>query len=102
MEKVSFLIEIGPLHVATTRFFSDDDVELAWNINFHKKREEIYDYEMPNIKQNQGINIIASAFGYKYMVNDEANPWIKPLICEEDINDMYINLKLRSGEQSIL
>ena len=89
VEEVPFLIEIGPFHAATTRFFSDDDAELAWNVNFHRQREVIYDYGIPNIKPNQGIGIIASAFGCEHIVNDEADPWIKPLIREENVNDVY-------------
>lgn len=89
VEEVPFLIEIGSFHAATTRFFSDDGAELAWNVNFHRQREGIYDYGMPNIKPNQGIGIIASAFGCKYTVNDIADPWIKPLILEENVKDVY-------------
>ena len=89
VEEVPFLIEIGPLHIASARFFHDDDAELAWNINFHRQREGIYDYGMPNIKPNQGIGIIASAFGCEYTVNNQADPWIKPLIREENVHDVY-------------
>jgi hypothetical protein len=89
VEEVPFLIEIGPVHLATTHFFYDHKAELEWNINFHKQRDGIYDYGMPNIKPNQGINIIASAFGCKYTVNDVADPWIKPMISEENVSDVY-------------
>jgi len=89
VEEVPFLIEIGPFHAASTKFFSDDDAELAWNINFYKQRKGINDYGIPNIKPNQGIGIIASAFGCEHIVNDEADPWIKPLIREENVNDVY-------------
>jgi len=89
VEEVPFLIEIGPYHLATTKFFYDDNAELAWNLNFNRQQEGIYDYGIPNIKPNQGIGIIASAFGCEYIINDEADPWIKPLIREENVNDVY-------------
>jgi uroporphyrinogen-III decarboxylase len=44
---------------------------------------------MPNIKPNQGINIVASAFGCEYTVNDEADPWVKPLIRDDNVPDVH-------------
>jgi uroporphyrinogen-III decarboxylase len=52
-------------------------------------REGVYDYGLPNIKPNQGIGIIAAAFGCEYTVNNEADPWIKSLIREENAGDVY-------------
>ena len=48
---------------------------------------------MPNIKPNHGINIIAAAFGCAVTVNDEADPWVKPLIRDENLDDVH-TLKL--------
>ncbi|MEW6264107.1 MAG: uroporphyrinogen decarboxylase family protein [Thermodesulfobacteriota bacterium] len=89
VDEVPFLIEIGPVHVATSKYFHDHAAELAWNVDFHQRREGVYDYGMPNIKPNQGINIVASAFGCEYSVNDQADPWVKPLIREENVKDVY-------------
>ena len=89
IEEVPFIIEIEPFHAATTKFFYEDDAELKWNVSYHKQREGIYDYGMHNIKLNKGIGTIASAFGCKYRVNEEADPCIKPLICEKNRNDVY-------------
>ncbi len=89
VDEVPFLIEIGPFHGATSRYFSDDAAELSWNVEFHRQREAVYDYGMPNIKPNQGINIIASAFGCPYTVNSDADPWVQPLIREENIDAVY-------------
>ncbi len=89
VEEVPFLIEIGPFHGAFKRYFESDAEELAWNVEFHRQREEVYDYGMPNIKPNMGINIVASAFGCPYTPNDEADPWVTPMIREENIEDVY-------------
>ncbi len=89
IEEVPFMVEIGPAHLATNRFYYDHHAELEWNVNFHKQREGIHDYGMANIKPNQGINIVASAFGCHYTVNDEADPWIQPIIREENREDVY-------------
>nr|MCU0563497.1 hypothetical protein [Desulfobacterales bacterium] len=63
VDEVPFLIEIGGFHAATSRYHSDHAAELAWNEDFHRRREGVYDYGMPNLKPNQGIHIVAAAFG---------------------------------------
>lgn len=87
--EVPFVIEIGPFHGATKPFFDDPASEVKWNEDLHRMREGIYDYGSPNIKPNQGIGIVAAAFGCAYTVNDEADPWIKPIIREENAADVY-------------
>ena len=89
LDEVPFLIEIGSFHAATSMYFHDHAAELAWNVDFHRQREGVYDYGMPNIKPNQGINIIASAFGCEYTVNDEADPWVTPLIRDDNVQDVH-------------
>jgi uroporphyrinogen-III decarboxylase len=89
VDEVPFLIEIGGIHMATTKYFSDHAAEIAWNVDFHQQREGVYDYGMPNIKPNQGINIVASAFGCEYTVNDEADPWVRPLIRDDNVPDVH-------------
>lgn len=89
IDEVPFVIEVGPLHVGTQQFFNDDAAELEWNEHFHRTREDVYDYGFPNIKPNLGINIIASAFGCESRLNDAADPWISPLIREENVEDVY-------------
>jgi len=44
---------------------------------------------LPNIEINKGIGVIASAFGCKYLVNDKSDPWLRPIINEKNINDVY-------------
>ncbi|MDR2093960.1 MAG: uroporphyrinogen decarboxylase family protein [Treponema sp.] len=88
-DEVPFIIEVGPVHLATKDFFEDDGAELKWNEQFHRDREGIYDYAFPNIKPNVGINIIAAAFGCEYRVNDEADPWNTSIIREENVEDVY-------------
>ena len=89
VDEVPFLIEVGSFHAATSRFHSDHAAELAWNVDFHRRREGVYDYGMPNIKPNQGINIVAAAFGCECTVNDEADPWVKPLIRDDNVQDVH-------------
>lgn len=87
--EVPFLIEVGPFHGATTQYHDDDEAELAWNVDFHNRRKMVDDYGMPNIKPNQGINIVAAAFGCECTVNDEADPWVRSIIREENVKDVY-------------
>jgi hypothetical protein len=86
--EVPFVVEVGPLHVATTEFYDDDAKELSWHQAMHKKREKIDDYGWPNVKPNQGVNIVAAAFGCPQTVNTEGDPWVKPLITEDNIDDV--------------
>ncbi|MDR2617528.1 MAG: hypothetical protein LBC62_01545, partial [Treponema sp.] len=89
VEEVPFVVETGPVHLATSEFFDNPGAELAWNLNFHKDREGVYDYAFPNIKPNTGINIIAAAFGCECRVNNEADPWVTCRIREENAGDVY-------------
>jgi len=88
-KEIPFVIDLGPFHCATTAFFDNPDAEVKWSEELHRSREGVYDYGLPNIKPNQGIGIVAAAFGCEYTVNDEADPWIKPIIGEENAEDVY-------------
>jgi len=89
LDEVPFLIEVRPFHGAVSRYLGDDAAELAWNVDVHRRREEVYDYGTPNIKPNMGISIIAAAFGCPCTANDEADPWAAPLIREENVEDVH-------------
>jgi len=87
--EVPFVVEIGTFHGATKTFFDDPQAEVRWSEEFHRMREGVYDYGLANIKPNQGIGVIAAAFGCAYTVNDEADPWIKAVIREENVEDVH-------------
>jgi hypothetical protein len=87
--EVPFLVEVGGFHGGFKRFFESDRAELDWNVEYHKTREGIDDYGIPNIKPNLGIGIIAAAFGCGETPNDEADPWIKALISEDNLDDVH-------------
>jgi len=86
--EVPFLVENGAFHGGFAEYFSNDAAELAWNVEYHRGREGLDDYGMPNIKPNMGIGIVAAAFGCEQTPNDEADPWIKCLIREENVQDV--------------
>lgn len=88
-QEVPFLVEIGWPHFASEDYYDDDEAELQWNEQYHRERAEIYDYGMPNIKPNIGISVMAAAFGCEFTVNNEADPWITPLIREANVADVY-------------
>ncbi|GHV77957.1 hypothetical protein AGMMS49942_27780 [Spirochaetia bacterium] len=89
LDEVPFHIEVGPMHMATREFYDKADAEIQWAEDHARKKEGVYDYGFPNIKPNQGINIIAAAFGCECKVNDEADPWVTCLIREENAEDVY-------------
>lgn len=88
IDEVPFTIEVGAMHMATNKYYNLPQAEIEWAEDLARKREGVYDYGFSNIKPNQGINIVASAFGCEYTVNDEADPWVKCLIREENIDDI--------------
>jgi len=87
--EVPFVVDIGLFHGATKKFYDDAEAEVKWSEELHKSREGVYDYGLPNIKPNQGIGIVAAAFGCEQTVNDEADPWIKAIIREENADDVH-------------
>ena len=89
LDEVPFVIEVGPMHMATKKFYNNPDAEIEWAEEHERKREGVYDYGFPNIKPNQGINIVAGAFGCECKPNDEADPWVEPLIHEENVEDVF-------------
>jgi hypothetical protein len=89
LDEVPFTIEVGPMHMGTSKFYCNPQAEVEWSLDHERKREGLYDYGFPNIKPNQGINIVAAAFGCECTVNDEADPWVKCLIREENTDDVY-------------
>jgi hypothetical protein len=88
-DEVPFVIEIGPFHGATKAFFDDPAAEVKWSEEQHSMREGVYDYGLPNIKPNQGIGILAAAFGCEYTVNNESDPWIKAILREENAEEVH-------------
>jgi hypothetical protein len=85
---VPYTIEIGQPHFATKAFFDNDAAELEWHENYHRQRQGVIDFDMPNIKPNMGIGTIAAAFGCPLRVNNEADPWTDTLIdakCREKV-----------------
>jgi len=87
--EVPFVVDIGLFHGATKEFYDDAKAEVKWSEELHRSREGVYDYGLPNIKPNQGIGIVAAAFGCEQTVNNEADPWIKSIIKEENVDDVH-------------
>ncbi len=88
-EEVPFLIEIGPFHAATKAYYESDEAELAWNVGYERDRQPVYDYGISNIKPNLGIGFMAAAFGCEATANDEADPWIKAILREENASQVH-------------
>ena len=87
---VPYIVETGKPHLATLDFYNNDAKELAWNENYHASQLQVNDYNIPNVKPNVGIGIVAAAFGCENVPNNDADPWIKPSINEETIRNVYL------------
>ena len=88
-DEVPFTIEVGAMHMATSKYYDNPGAEIEWAEDLARKREGVYDYGIPNIKPNRGINIVAAAFGCECTANDEADPWVKCLITEDNTEDVH-------------
>lgn len=88
--EVPFIVEVGGFHGAFKRFFENDQAEIDWNENYHAAdRAGIDDYGIANIKPNSGIGIVAAAFGCGETANEEADPWIKALVGEDNVDAVH-------------
>jgi len=91
-ETIPYIVETGEFHAATKEYYENDNAELSWNETYHRMMKDVEDYNIPNIKINMGIGVIAAAFGCEYIPNDEADPWCKALITSTNVKDVF-NLK---------
>ena len=89
VDEVPFVIEVGPMHMGTKKYYDNPDAEIGWTTEHERLRKDVYDYGFPNIKPNQGINIVAGAFGCECKPNDDSDPWVTCLIREENVEDVY-------------
>ncbi|GHV83014.1 hypothetical protein AGMMS50212_03540 [Spirochaetia bacterium] len=94
IDEVPFVVEVGPIHIATKEYYENADAEIAFSDDHAAKRTGVYDYGWGNIKTNVGIGIVAAAFGCEYVPNGEADPWARPLIKSEKDLDLIDKLKV--------
>jgi hypothetical protein len=87
--QVPFVVEVGKPHQATIDFYENDQNELDWNEKYHHGLVDVIDYNVPNIKPNVGIGIVASAFGCESIPSKDADPWIRPIITESNVDRVY-------------
>lgn len=88
-EQIPFLIEVGRPHRATSEFINNPVVDLEWQQDYCRRVAELDDYFIPNLKPNLGIGVIAASFGCRWTADLENDPWIKPIITSENIQDVY-------------
>lgn len=87
--EVPFMIEVGEPHHATAGFLHDAAVDLEWQKEHCRTRSQLDDYFIPNLKPNLGIGIVAAAFGCEWVVDPTSDPWIKPIIGDDNPQDVY-------------
>ncbi len=98
--EVPFFIEAGENLKATRSALSDPGFDLARQKSALEASLEVEDYSVPSFKPNIGIGVMAIAFGCPYVLDENADPWVKPLITDDGA-DALESLKapdpLRSG-----
>jgi len=98
---VPYIVELGGFHASTNEFHENDEWELEWTHRYHESMGPVQDYNIPNIKPNIGIGLIAAAFGCEQTPNDEGDPWIRPLITRDNVEDVYSLAELDVKENPV-
>jgi hypothetical protein len=86
---VPYIVEAGRHHLATLEFYRDNARELSWHESYYNKLSDVEDYNVPNIKPNVGIGTVAAALGCEYVPNEDGDPWVRPMITEENVDAVY-------------
>lgn len=88
--EVPFLIEVGKAHRATPEFLRDPRKDLECQEEYCRDMGRTGSYFLPSIKPNLGIGYIAASFGCPWTANDEeCDPWIQPIIREDNADAVY-------------
>lgn len=87
--RVPFMIEVGESQHANREFLDDIAADLAWQETHCRELAEVGDYFIPNLKPNVGIGIVAASFGCEWRADAVADPWIQPIITEENPGTVY-------------
>ncbi|MEW6264493.1 MAG: uroporphyrinogen decarboxylase family protein [Thermodesulfobacteriota bacterium] len=81
---VPYVIEVGRPHHATAAFYHDATAELAWHEEYHRRQSGLVDFYLPSLKPNMGISNLAAAFGCPLKTQNDADPWVGPLVSNQD------------------
>jgi len=97
---VPFFSEAGENLKATRELLSAPERDLARQEQLLEASLGIEDYSLPSLKPNLGIGVMAVAFGCPYVLDESADPWVKPIITDanpEDVSHLQLPDPRRSG-----
>jgi hypothetical protein len=87
---VPFFIEVGENVKATGLFLSHPDQDLACQERLLDEAASIDHFNLPSLKPNLGIGVMATAFGCPHVVDDHSDPWVKPMITDDNPGDALL------------
>lgn len=82
--RVPYFIEAGENLKASARALRDGAFDLSRQREAILSMRHIGDWSVPSFKPNIGIGVMAIAFGCPYVLDDHADPWVKPLVMDDD------------------
>lgn len=82
--RVPFFIEAGENVKATRALLEDPGRDLALQESLLAAAARIDDDSLPSLKPNLGIGVMATAFGCPHLVDEKSDPWVKPIIGDEN------------------
>ncbi|HUX14072.1 MAG TPA: uroporphyrinogen decarboxylase family protein [Spirochaetia bacterium] len=89
---VPFFVESGTSLKATRSLITDHSRDLSVQETQLAIADQVHDYGLPSLKVNVGIGVMAAAFGCGQILDDHADPWIRPII-DDDRLDMLAKIQ---------
>jgi uroporphyrinogen-III decarboxylase len=81
-DRVPFFVDAGEAVRATRALLSDSAQDLARQEAILAAAAGIDDDSLPSLKPNLGIGVMATAFGCPHVLDEETDPWVKPIITD--------------------
>jgi uroporphyrinogen-III decarboxylase len=86
---VPFMVEVGESHYARQEYLAEVAVDLAAQEAHVQLLAEVDDFALPSLKPNLGIGVVAAAFGCEWVPDARRDPWIKPVINDDNPDAVY-------------
>jgi hypothetical protein len=86
---VPLLIAPYNMWYATRKRLDDVALDLQEQVAMREQQNLVDDFSIPHLKPGIGLGAIAAAFGCGWRPAEDADAWIKPLITQDNPQDVY-------------
>jgi hypothetical protein len=89
---------------ATRQVIEDPDGDIAWQSQFNRDQEAVYDFTVPHLKTGIGLGAIAASFTGASRWSDDSDAWIEPIIKDQPsaVYDLALPDPHRSGQNPLI